>query len=106
VPEWAVAAEGEHRREIYEAMYAHLAAQWVTAGYRTHLISTLACDEVAVTTWHWLGFGFIAADAVRRLDPAGGARDRPGFEIRQAGPADLDGVMALEQALADHLTGS
>jgi len=100
-PEWANAADLEDSRRIYEEMYAHLSASWVADGYSTHLISMLVNDHDGLLGWHWLGFGMIAADAVRDLQPAQG-RDAD-VDIRRANLQDLEQVMMLSKALEHHL---
>ena len=103
-PEWANAAELGNSRRIYEEMYAHLAALWVADGYSTHLISMLANDHDGIDGWHWLGFGMIAADAARDLRPVQGCD--PDVDTRRACLADLEQVMALEEALWQHHAAS
>ena len=103
-PEWANGADLEDSRRIYQEMYAHLSARWVTDGCFTHLVSLLADDRDAIDGWEWLGFGFIAADAVRDLEPAHGpAAD---VDVRRAGPEDVEVAMALEKALQRHLAAA
>jgi GNAT superfamily N-acetyltransferase len=85
-------------------MYAHLAAAWVAEGYFTHLVSLLANDQEGHQAWHWLGFGMIAADGVRDLEPAQGPETD--MEIRRAGSQDVEQVMALNEALARYLAAS
>jgi GNAT superfamily N-acetyltransferase len=102
-PEWANAAAQAESRRIYEVMYTQLSAAWVAGGYGTHLISLLANDAQALAGWHWLGFGMIAADAVRRLEAALGAA--AGVDVRRAGPQDVGLVIALHEALRRHLAG-
>jgi GNAT superfamily N-acetyltransferase len=103
-PEWANAAEGADARRIYEAMYAALAARWVADGYLAHVIGTLAHESELVEMWHWLGFGMLAADAVRDLSPPSGPT--PEVEIRRAGSQDAAICTALEAALRHHLASS
>jgi GNAT superfamily N-acetyltransferase len=100
-PEWANAADLEDSRRIYEEMYAHLSASWVADGYSTHLISVLVNDHNGLVGWHWLGFGMIAADAVRDLQPAQG--HDADVDIRRANLQDLEHVMMLSKALEHHL---
>ena len=100
-PEWAHAADGEDSRRIYEALYSHLAASWVEDGYSTHLISVLADDPDAMRVWHWFGFGMIAADAVRGVNPLGDpVREEL---VRRAGPGDVEHAAALSDALQDYM---
>jgi GNAT superfamily N-acetyltransferase len=109
-PEWAGTATGPQPRRTYEAMYAYLADTWVDDGYTTHLISTLANDTTAIETWHWMGFGYIAVDTIRDLAPvvpaAPAQATMPGLEVREAGMADLDAVVALDAALVRHMAAS
>jgi GNAT superfamily N-acetyltransferase len=100
-PEWANAAEPENSQRIYEQMYTHLSTSWVADGYTTHLIGLLANDREGLEGWHWLGFGMLAADAVRDLQPVPG-RDTD-VEIRRAGLQDLDQVKTLHEALSEYM---
>lgn len=102
-PEWANAAALAGSRPIYEEMYARLAGVWMEKGCGTHLISLLANDREGIEGWYWSGFGMIAADAVRDLVPLP-CNDR-GVEIRQAGPPDLEQVLALDRELSRHMAG-
>jgi GNAT superfamily N-acetyltransferase len=103
-PEWANAAEGTDARRIYEAMYTSLAARWVSDGARTHLIGALANDRATLEAWHWLGFGMLAADAVRDLSPLDGPAAE--VEIRRAGRQDPALCAPLQAALQRHLASS
>ena len=103
-PEWANGAELEDGRRIYEALYAGLAAQWVDAGYCTHLLSIVANDQDGLEGWRWLGFGLLAADGVRDLEPV---QDQgAGVDVRQAGPGDAQQVTNLIEALRQHMAAS
>jgi GNAT superfamily N-acetyltransferase len=64
----------------------------------------LASDRQGIEGWHWLGFGMIATDAVRDLDPVEGRTAET--EIRLASSEDVEQVKALERALRQHLAGS
>ena len=100
-PEWANAADLENSRRIYEEMYAYLSASWVADGYFTHLISILVNDHDGIDGWYWLGFGMIAADAVRGLQPAqGGDAD---IDVQRARLQDLEQMMMLNEASVQHL---
>jgi len=103
-PEWAHAARGDHRRRIDEAMYTRLARTWVERGYRTHLVSTLADGDAGRDVWHWLGFGMIAVDAVRSLEPIQGPVGA--VSIRRAGSADIEEAVALSAALQRHMAAA
>ncbi len=105
-PEWANAAQTEATTYIYEEIYTHLAPQWLDQGYPTHLFSLLANDRVGIDGLHWLGFGEVAADGIRSLEPvqeSGTHRD-----IRKARPVpeDIQAVMVLDTALSRHISAS
>jgi GNAT superfamily N-acetyltransferase len=103
-PEWGNGAEASDSRQIYESLYAHLAARWVQEGYRTHLVSMLAHDRDALQGWNWLGFGLTGVDAVQSLDPIPGPR--LGLEIRRAHGTDAERTYSLLMALHTELSES
>jgi len=103
-PEWANGADLEDSRRIYQEMYAHLSARWVADGCFTHLVSLLADDRDAIDGWEWLGFGFIAADAVRDLEPVHGPV--ADVDVRRAGLEDVEQAMALDEALQQHMAAA
>lgn len=103
-PEWANAADLEDSRRIYQEMYAHLSAHWVANGCFTHLICVLAHDREGIDGWQWLGFGLIAADAVRDLKPPQGPI--ADVDIRRGCLEDVELSMALEEALQRHLAAA
>jgi len=99
-PEWGNAVDTENSRRICEEMYTHISASWVADGYLTHLIGKLPNDFDGIDVWHWLGFGMIAVDALRGLNPAEGSTAR--IDIRRGGPEDTNEAMALIDALKLH----
>ena len=103
-PEWANAAEGTDARRIYEAMYTSLAAHWVSDRALTHLIGALPHERELLEAWHWLGFGMLAADAVRGLSPLAGPAAE--VEIRRATQQDIEVCAPLQAALQRHLASS
>lgn len=103
-PEWANGADPEDSRRIYQEMYAHLSARWVANGCFTHLISMLAHDREGIEGWQWLGFGLIAADAVRDLTPAQGPM--ADVDIRRGRLEDIEQAMALSEASERHLAAA
>ena len=107
-PEWANGAELGDSRRIYEALYTGLAAQWVDAGYNTHLLSILANDQDGMEGWRWLGFGLLAADGVRDLNPVPDSvpGHTAGVDVRRAGPGDTQQVTDLIEALRQHMAAS
>jgi GNAT superfamily N-acetyltransferase len=103
-PEWANAADLKDSRRVYEEMYTYLAARWVANGCFVHLVSSLANDQNAIEGWPWLGFGMIAADAVRDLHPAPGLV--ADIEVRRAGLEHIEPAVALSEALQRHLAAA
>ena len=103
-PEWANAAELGDSRRIYEELYTAQAAAWVDQGYSAHFISMLANDRAGIEGWHWLGFGMVAADAIRPLQPVPEPAHQ--LDIRPATPDDVEFIMALDHGLIRHITGS
>lgn len=103
-PEWANAAEEAGGRRTYAEMYAELAARWVQEGYCRHVICLLAHDREAIEGWHWLGFGHLAADGVRDLQPPAGPQ--AGVEIRRATVQDVDVALPLYKALGRHVAST
>lgn len=103
-PEWANGALDPGAGRITDELYTHMARVWVKTGYHSHYISLLACDRPGRETWHWLGFGLVAVDALRALwpRPAHDAR----IAIRRAAPADLPAVLSLDRALDRHIASS
>ena len=103
-PEWANGAEMDDSRRIYEALYAGLSAQWVDAGYCTHLLNLLANDAGVIEGWRWLGFGLLAADGVRDLKPVPG--HVADMDVHRAGPDDTQQVTDLIEALRRHMAAA
>jgi GNAT superfamily N-acetyltransferase len=103
-PEWANGAEMDDSRRIYETLYAALSAQWVDAGYCTHLLSIMANDQGGIEGWRWMGFGLIATDGVRDLKPV---QDLTAdVKVRRAGPGDTQQVTSMIEALRQHMAAS
>lgn len=102
-PELANAAILEDRQKLYEAMYAALAETWVAEGYKTHLISLLANDISGIETFNWLGFGMLAADALRDLSPV--PAPPADITIRRGQVEDAPVITALDNALDAYLSG-
>jgi GNAT superfamily N-acetyltransferase len=100
-PEWANGAEEEEGRGIYEALYTRLSAQWVSEGYRVHLVGLLAHDTTVLEELRWLGFSMMAMDGVRDLTPVTGVM--AGVDIRRAEISDAEAVSSLNRALHRHL---
>jgi GNAT superfamily N-acetyltransferase len=110
-PEWANGAEPGEGRAIYEALYRHLAAEWVADRYVAHYLSVFPDDDGALGALHWLGFGMHAVDALRGLEPVsrpgrGGVGMRGAVEIRRAEMNDLEALLGLDDRLWQHIAGT
>jgi len=103
-PEWANAADLEDSARIYEEMYSHLAADWISGQYVAHYISLFPNDVCALRAWNWMGFGMFAIDALRSLDPIQGSVVEA--DIRRAEPRDIEQVMGLQDSLWQYMKGS
>jgi GNAT superfamily N-acetyltransferase len=103
-PEWANGAALEDSPRIYEELYSHLAADWVADGYIAHYISLFSNDIAALKSWHWMGFGMVAIDAIRGLDSIPGCDVN--VQIRRAEIQDLEVVIELQKALWLYSKGS
>ena len=104
VPEWAHAAVGQQRADIYRGMYARLSPRWVADGCFTHLITTLANDREAKEAWFGLGFGMIAVDAMRDLGPIQCAA--ADVDVRRAQPEDIDPVLEFARGIQRHMAAA
>ena len=113
-PELANGVVPEDGRRIFEEMYTYLAAAWRADGVITHLVSLLAEDQIAWQTWRWLGFGMIAADGLRTMQPLGESSDdlrspkqvMEANKIRRAGVEDAEAILAMDTALNTYLAES
>jgi GNAT superfamily N-acetyltransferase len=103
-PEWANGAALDDSRRVYEEMYARLSASWVRNGCFTHLISLLPHDRDGMQAWHWLGFGMIATDGLRGLEPVQG--QGADVRIRRAGTPDVQEVALLDEALDRYMASA
>jgi len=97
------AVEPADAEAIYRALYAALSPAWVAAGHFAHYVAVPASDTVICAAWFSLGFGRDVTAALRGTEPpAEGAAD---VDIRRAGPADLDTVVAMALGLYHHHAG-
>jgi GNAT superfamily N-acetyltransferase len=103
-PEWAHAAVGEHRRELYQLMYAELSKRWVANGCKTHLITHFAHDGSMIDTFSWFGFGMAAVDAIRDLSPIKDAK--ADIEIKRGTMDDLEAVTSLDQRFHHYMSSA
>jgi len=103
-PEWAHAAVGADRRELYQLMYAEISKKWVADRCNTHLITHFAHDGEIIDTFSWFGFGMAAVDAIRDLNPLKDVDSD--VEIRKATIYDLGSVTSLSRRLHQYMTGA
>jgi GNAT superfamily N-acetyltransferase len=103
-PEWANAAVGENSQAVYVRMYTELSARWVANGCFMHLISILAHQRDLINRLQWLGFGLMAADAMRDLGPVEG--DIAVVEIQRASLDDIEQAMRLGEALQRYMASA
>ena len=104
-PEWANAAVGPDAGRIRQDLYAALAEQWVADDRHAHFVSLLPDDAPGREAMSWLGFGVTNVDGLRDLEPLDPVAQR-GMELIRAGPADLDAVASLQDALREHLAAT
>jgi ribosomal protein S18 acetylase RimI-like enzyme len=83
--------------EIVRDLYANAAQRWAEAGRTAHYVLVPATDRALLDAWYRLGFGQQQAYGIReiRTDP------RPNG-VREAGPGDLDAVLALVPLISRH----
>jgi GNAT superfamily N-acetyltransferase len=101
-PEWAHAASGARRAEVYHGLYDYMSRVWDGDGVVRTALTLYADDEEALQTWHWHGFGLLVVDAMRPTTPVN-AEPVPGLEIRQATAEDADTYAELVSALGTYL---
>lgn len=100
----AVAAK-EDATEVYRALYATLAGDWVARGYFDHRVNIVAGDAALQEAWLSLGFGRTLTAAVRDTGPVQ-IGEMPGLEVREASSEDIEVVQDLEHKLNLHHAGS
>jgi GNAT superfamily N-acetyltransferase len=103
-PEWANAISGStDGRRVIDTLYAFLAPHWRAQGCDSHWVSLLADDTFGLECWNWLGFGMVAVDGLRSVEPLHTSATAGG--VRLAGPEDLEAVLQLDQSLFQHISG-
>ncbi|HET9521631.1 MAG TPA: GNAT family N-acetyltransferase [Candidatus Limnocylindrales bacterium] len=104
VPDVAhAAADGDTR--LGEALYARLAADWVSGGRFEHAVTVLAHETGLAAAYVRLEFGMRVVDLVRDLAPAVVKFD-PSVAIRRADTRDAGTILALEDGLRRHLAAA
>jgi GNAT superfamily N-acetyltransferase len=104
VVDFAGCAVAPRRTEAIRDLYAALAARWVAAGARRHIVAVPSSDEALADPWLRLAFGVQLVWAVRET-----AAMKPvdaGVRIRPGTPDDLDLVAQLDRVLFEHQAGS
>jgi GNAT superfamily N-acetyltransferase len=104
VVDFAGCAAAPSRTEAIRDIYAALAARWVAAGARRHLVYVPATDEALADPWLRLAFGVQLVWAVRETEAM-----KPvdaGVRIRPGAPEDIDLVAMLDRILYEHQAGS
>jgi len=89
----AVAA-GEDALAVYRALYAFLAARWLTDGFLTHSVGALDVERETHDAFVTLGFGRHFTCALRGVEPLA-EPTRADLELRRATDAELPDVFAL-----------
>lgn len=103
VPFAGYAATGDEPDEVYRAMYAELAAGWVSSGGFAHFIEVHAADGFTLDAWSSLGFGHYLTLAARGTEPVSDTGPGNGsLQIRQIGADDIDTLMKLSAGLWRH----
>jgi len=102
VPDWAHAARVENSARLNQQLYTYLSEHWLRNGCYRHAITLFADDEQALDAYVRLGFGMLAIDTVRGLEPT---REAAGDEvkIRRATTEDAELSCALAEELDRYL---
>jgi GNAT superfamily N-acetyltransferase len=96
----AVAA-GQDATTVYRALYAHLATDWVAAGFFTHRAHIVPGEADVQEAWVSLGFGRHTTCGTRDTGPVANARPA-NIEVHQASQEDIDVVLKLAHTLNLH----
>jgi len=104
IPEWAHAAIGPQRKEIFQQMYTWLAAKWIANNCFTHLITVLEYDREVIETLFWFGFGMASVDAIRDFSAIHGPY--ADVDVRRAGLNDIDIVLSLSHEQQQYMAKS
>lgn len=105
VPDFAHYAED---LEDYYNMYKELATTWIERGYRFHMISVYAAQDLVHETIQWMSFAKFVLDGV--LDVAKFSMKQKeiiiDYEIRKGGTNDLHIITPLALELGSYLSRS
>lgn len=97
-PEWAHAAVGKDKIDVYYDLLKSISQQWVSQGHTTHALTIFAEDESLKDFLSWNGFGLLVVDALRGVEKVEPGRTSEG-QIRAATEHDLKTVFTFENAL-------
>ena len=86
-----------HDIELYRSMYAAASPRWIKQGFFVHSVDLAAEDKIASDAWISLGFGSEIEMGLREANDSTPHLDEA--HIEQAGPAEIDPVQHLMQAL-------
>ena len=90
--------------ELLADVYAAAGTPWVESGYVTHIV-VVPAEGPLPALFFALGFGREQVHARAPVRPEAPG-DPDGFEIRQAGPADIERVLDLAGTISSHQTGA
>jgi GNAT superfamily N-acetyltransferase len=88
-----------------EALYARLAADWVSGGCLEHAVTVLAHETALAEAYVRREFGMRVVDLVRDLAPVATRLDAS-IAIRRADARDAGTILALEDGLRRHLAAT
>jgi GNAT superfamily N-acetyltransferase len=105
-PDVGHAAPWDEGGRLRETLYTGLAGEWIRGASPEHVVTVLADDAPASTTFAHLGFGHFVVDLVRDLSPVPTPTLPEGISLRRAVPEDARSVADLDGALRRHLQAS
>ena len=91
--------------QLCEALYARLAAEWVSDECREHAVTVLAHETALAEALVRLEFGMHVIDLVRDLAPVV-PEPSPSIAIRRANVRDAASILGLEDGLRRHLAAA
>jgi GNAT superfamily N-acetyltransferase len=87
--------------EAVRDLYAAAAAEWVARGWTAHYALVPAFDPAVVDAWFRLAFGQMHVHAIRETPES--EPETADFEVRAATLDDLEGLLAIDHLLPEHL---
>jgi GNAT superfamily N-acetyltransferase len=104
-PEWAHAVQPGRQAVAYRRMYRVMGAAWAEQRCLVHAITMLAGDQETLQTWFWGGFGMLAVDAVRPVQPLE-REPQTRLSVRRAVIEDAAALAALDVEHCHYYTQS